>query len=47
MVRSKYGKQLKLDTKYEQADGKYVEEYIKKFPHKNVIKVNKFLYVHN
>jgi glycosyltransferase involved in cell wall biosynthesis len=47
MVRREYAQQMKLDPTNEQADGKFVEEYLKKFPFKSVAKVNKFLYVHN
>jgi hypothetical protein len=38
---------MKLDVTDMQADGKFVEEYLKKFPLKKVAKINKFLYVHN
>jgi hypothetical protein len=47
MVRREYAQQMKLDTTNEQADGKFVEEYLSRFPLKSVAKVNKFLYVHN
>lgn len=47
IVRREYGQQMKLDVTDMQADGKFVEEYLKKFPLKKVAKINKFLYVHN
>jgi hypothetical protein len=47
MIRRKLSKQLKLDTKAEQADGKYVEEFKVKFPDKTIIRIPKILYVHN
>lgn len=47
MVKRKLGQELKLNTKNEQADGVYVEEYLKKFPDGKIIKVKKPLYVHN
>jgi glycosyltransferase involved in cell wall biosynthesis len=47
MVRREYAQQMRLDVTIEQADGVFVEEYLKKFPLKQIIKINKFLYVHN
>jgi glycosyltransferase involved in cell wall biosynthesis len=47
MIRRKLAKQLKLDTKMEQADGKYVEEFKIKFPQQTIMKIDKVLYVHN
>jgi glycosyltransferase involved in cell wall biosynthesis len=47
MVKREYAQQMRLDPTNMQADGIFVEEYIKRFPLKDVIKVNKFLYVHN
>lgn len=47
MVRKEYAQQMKLNIRSEQADGLFVEEYLKKFPLKTPIKVDKYLYVHN
>jgi glycosyltransferase involved in cell wall biosynthesis len=47
MIKRKLSKQLKLDTKLDQADGKYVEEFKVKFPDKTIIRIPKILYVHN
>ena len=47
MVRKGYAQQMRLDVTNMQADGKFVEEYIKKFPLKSVVKIDKYLYVHN
>lgn len=47
MIRRKLSKQLKLDTKLIQADGKYVEEFKIKFPQQTIMKIDKILYVHN
>lgn len=47
MVRREYGQQMELDVTNMQADGKFVEEYLERFPLKSVAKVNKFIYVHN
>lgn len=47
MVRREYGQKMKLDVTNMQADGMFVEEYLKKFPLKDIIKINKVLYVHN
>jgi glycosyltransferase involved in cell wall biosynthesis len=47
MIKRENGKQMSLNVKNEQADGVFVEEYIRKFPEGEVIKINKLLYVHN
>jgi glycosyltransferase involved in cell wall biosynthesis len=47
MTRRKYSQQMRLDTKNEQSDGLFVEEYLKKFPEGKVRYVAKPLYVHN
>jgi glycosyltransferase involved in cell wall biosynthesis len=47
MARREYAQQMRLDVTNMQADGVFVEEYIRKFPLKDVIKINKLLYVHN
>jgi glycosyltransferase involved in cell wall biosynthesis len=47
MVKRKYGKKIKIDVTNITADGDYVEEYLKKFPNGEVLKINKVLYVHN
>ena len=47
MIRKSYGQQMKLDVTNMQADGKFVEEYLTKFPLKSVVKIDKYLYVHN
>jgi glycosyltransferase involved in cell wall biosynthesis len=47
MVRREYAQQMKLDVTNMQADGKFVEEYLERFPLKSTAKVNKFLYIHN
>lgn len=47
MVKREYAQQMRLDVTNMQADGVFVEEYIKKFPLKTLVKINKFLYVHN
>ena len=47
MVKRKYGKQIKIDVSNIAADGEYVEEYLRKFPAGDVLKINKVLYVHN
>ena len=38
---------MSLNPKNEQADGVFVEQYLKKFTEGEVIKINKTLYVHN
>jgi glycosyltransferase involved in cell wall biosynthesis len=47
MTRTKFAQQLSLDVTNEQADGKFVEEYLQKFPSGHVIHIPKPLYVHN
>ena len=47
MSRRKYSQQMRLDTKNEQSDGLFVEEYLKKFKNGNVKYIQKPLYVHN
>lgn len=47
MTKSKYAKQLKLDTTLPAADGKFVEEYLQKFPTGTITYIKKILYVHN
>lgn len=47
MVKRKLGQEIKLNSKIEQADGIFVEEYLKKYPDGKIIKINKPLYVHN
>ena len=47
MIKKENGQQMSLNVKNEQADGLFVEEYLKKFPEGEVVKINKILYVHN
>lgn len=47
MTKSKYAKQLTLDTTLAAADGKFVEEYLRKFPTGTITYIKKILYVHN
>jgi len=47
ICRREYAKEIKLDVTMIQADGKFVDEYIRKYPTKTAKKVDKFLYVHN
>lgn len=49
MVRSKYGKTIKLKIKEFAADGIYVEEYVKKYCNNenNIKHIKQALYVHN
>lgn len=47
ICRTEYAKEIKLDVTMLQADGKFVDEYIKRYPTKTAKKVDKFLYVHN
>ena len=46
MTKTTLSKQLKLDTRMSNADGKFVMEYNQKFGNKT-LKINKILYVHN
>jgi hypothetical protein len=47
MSKTDLAKNIKLDTTYEQSDGLFVEEYLRKYPHGTIKKINKPLYVHN
>jgi glycosyltransferase involved in cell wall biosynthesis len=47
MTKREYAQQMRLDVKNIQADGAFVDEYLQKFQSHNIIKINKFLYVHN
>jgi len=47
MVRTNMAKKLKLDTKINQADWFFIEDFRKKYPAARFSKVNKVLYVHN
>jgi glycosyltransferase involved in cell wall biosynthesis len=47
MVRREYAQQMRLDVKNIQADGAFVDEYLQRFQSHDIIKINKFLYVHN
>lgn len=47
MTKTEYSKQIKLNTEYINADGRFVLEYLKKFDNKEIVKINKILYVHN
>lgn len=47
IVRTNFAKQLKLDATNMQADGKFVEEYLQKFPNGVIKYIEKPLYVHN
>jgi glycosyltransferase involved in cell wall biosynthesis len=47
MTRSQYAKQLTLDTTIAAADGKFVEDYLRKFPDGTITYIKKILYVHN
>lgn len=45
-TRTDLAKQIKLNTSYA-ADGEFVEEFKKKFPNEEKVKINKVLFVHN
>ena len=45
-VRTDLCKQVPLGRDYA-ADGQFVEDYKKMFPHEKMVKINKILYVHN
>jgi len=45
-VRTDLCKQIKLGRGYA-ADGEFVEDYKKMFPHEKMVKIDKILYVHN
>lgn len=47
MVRTNMAQKLKLDTKINQADWFFVEDFMNKYPGARYNKVNKILYVHN
>jgi len=47
MVNTKYGKEVQLQKDKNEADGLYVEDFLKKFPGLKPKKINKILYVHN
>jgi hypothetical protein len=47
MSKTDLAKNIKLDTTYEQSDGLFVEEYLRKYPHGTIKKINKPLYIHN
>ncbi len=47
MVNTKYGKSIRLQKDKNEADGIYVEEFLKTFPGLKPKKINKLLYVHN
>lgn len=46
IFRTELAKQMRLDIHAKSADGKFVEEYIRRFGGRSV-RINKFLYVHN
>ena len=45
-TRTDLAQQIKLGTHYA-ADGTFVEDFKKKFPKEEIVKINKVLYVHN
>ena len=47
MVHTTYGKSIKLQKDKNEADGLYVEEFLKTFPGLKPKKIKKILYVHN
>lgn len=48
VLRTKYAKYLKLDTTFPQSDWKLFNEYLTNFAKpEQIIKINKYLYVHN
>ena len=47
MSKTELAKQIKLDTTIAAADGKFVEEYLRKFPTGTITHIKKLLYVHN
>jgi glycosyltransferase involved in cell wall biosynthesis len=47
MTRRINSQQMRIDTTLEQADGLFVEEYLRRFPTGDVIHIGKPLYVHN
>lgn len=46
MTKTEFAKQMKLDVTLISADAKFVDEYLKNFKGE-VVKIDKFLYVHN
>jgi hypothetical protein len=47
MTRTELAKKIKLDITYEQSDGLFVEEYLRKYSRGEIKKIVKPLYVHN
>jgi hypothetical protein len=47
MVKTNLAQKIKLRVNEEWADWYFVEEFVNKFKHANIKKVNKVLYVHN
>jgi len=47
MTRTQLSNKLKIDITKGDSDGLFVEEYLLKYPHGTVKKINKVLYVHN
>jgi hypothetical protein len=47
MSKTDLAKKIKLDVTYEQSDGLFVEEYLRKYTQGKIKKINKPLYVHN
>lgn len=47
MIKRENAQQMRLNPQIAQADGVFVEEYLKKFTDGEVVKINKTLYVHN
>jgi glycosyltransferase involved in cell wall biosynthesis len=47
MTRTQLSNKLKINITKGDADGLFVEEYLLKYPHGTIKKINKVLYVHN
>lgn len=47
MAKTSLAQQLRINTKIEQADGLFVEEYLRRFPDGKIHYIDKPLYVHN
>jgi hypothetical protein len=47
MVKSELGKTIQLQKERNEADGLYVEDYLRKYPDSKPKKITKLLYVHN
>lgn len=47
MSKTEYARQIGLDVTIAAADGKFVEEYLRKFPEGDITYIKKILYVHN